>query len=180
MPRKPKPVLTWVVDSREQTPWKLGSPVRSEFFPDADTFVTGLSAGDYSILLDGVHLSIAIERKSLGDFFGICGYGRERFERELEKLREYEYRAIIIEASADDVLKGYERSQISGRSAMASLCCWSVKHLIPVWFAETHARGAGICKRLLEEFAVHQLRAAKEGGAWQANPNGSDSTTTSA
>lgn len=123
--------------------------------------VEGLGEGDYSVKLDGELLSIRIERKSLGDLFGVCGYGRERFVRELERLTAFEYRAIVVEGSADQILKGYERSRVPGRSVMASLCCWSVQFGLSVWFADgrqPHARGAGITARLLDEHAIHWWR----------------------
>ncbi len=179
MPRKLKPLITFIQDTREQAPFHFAAPVRREF-ADGGTRVATLNAGDYSVCLDDSEiLSVAIERKSLGDFYGVCGWGRERFERELERLTQYDYRAIIIEASADAVLRGFERSQITGRSAMASLCCWSVRFGIPVWFGETHRRAGGMCQRLLEEFAVHHLRAGRENEKWreQVQANGGNSTT---
>lgn len=158
--RKVKPLLTYIIDSREQTPFSFGEPVRPEF-ADGGSAVEGLSEGDYSVRLDGELLSIRIERKNLGDLFGVCGNGRERFVRELERLTAYEYRAIVIEAPAHQILSGYERSRIPGRGVMASLCCWSVQFQIPVWFADgrqPHQRAAGITQRLLEEFAIHYYR----------------------
>jgi ERCC4-type nuclease len=139
--------------------------VRPEF-ADGGSAIEGLDAGDYSVRLDGELLSIRIERKNLGDLFGVCGNGRDRFVRELERLTAYEYRAIVIEAPASQILSGYERSRIPGRGVMASLCCWSVQYQIPVWFGETHRRAAGITARLLEEFAIHyyrQIRASEAG-----------------
>lgn len=163
--RRPKPLLTYIVDSREQTPFTFGAPVRSEF-ADGGSAVEGLSEGDYSCRLDGELLSIRIERKELGDLFGVCGNGRERFVRELERLTAYEYRAIVIESPANNILAGYERSRIPGRGVMASLCCWSVQYQIPVWFADgrqPHQRAGGITQRLLEEFAFHYLRHIRAG-----------------
>ena len=178
MKRLPKPLLTFIQDTREQSPFSFGAPVRREF-TDGGTRIATMEAGDYSVCIDGGEpLSVAIERKSLGDFFGVCGYGRERFERELERLTQYEYRAIVIEASADGVLRGFERSQISGRSAMASALCWSVRWNIPVFFGENHRRAGGITQRLLEEFAVHHLKAQREMGTW-TEQNGSNFTPTS-
>ena len=154
--KRERPRLYFIQDSREQWPIKFAAPVRREF-SDGGTVVRGLGEGDYSVSYDaGVTvLPIRIERKSLGDFYGCVGHGRERFERELDRLRAYDYRAIVIEATADDILRGYERSQISPRAAMASLCCWSVQFGVAVWLAENHRRAGGIVQRLLEEFALH-------------------------
>ena len=183
--RKVKPLITYIVDSREQLPFAFGEPVRSEF-ADGGSAVEGLDTGDYSVRLDGELLSIRIERKNLGDLFGVCGNGRDRFVRELERLTAFEYRAIVVEAPAHQILAGYERSRIPGRGVMASLCCWSVQFQIPVWFADgrqPHARAAGITQRLLEEFAIHYYRnllAGEQGkdaeSVVRANPGGSETT----
>jgi hypothetical protein len=183
--RKVKPLLTYIIDSREQHAFSFGEPVRPEF-ADGGSAVEGLSEGDYGVRLDGDLLSIRIERKNLGDLFGVCGNGRDRFVRELERLTAFEYRAIVIEAPAHQILSGYERSRIPGRGVMASLCCWSVQFQIPVWFADgrqPHARAGGITQRLLEEFAIHyyrNLQASEAGrdGVTVVRPNPSGSETT--
>jgi DNA excision repair protein ERCC-4 len=167
VPRKVKPLLTFIQDTREQRAFNFGAVTRREF-ADGGTRIEGLSEGDYSCAIDdGDALSIRIERKSHGDVTMCCGWERERFVRELERLTQYEYRAIVIEASADDILKGYERSSIPGKSVMASLLCWSVSFNLPIFFGETHPRAGGIAQRLLTEFAVHHLRAAREAGTWE-------------
>jgi len=56
----------------------------------------GLKTGDYSV--QGYEDKIAIERKSLQDFIACCGKERARFEREIDRLDGYRYRAIVIEA----------------------------------------------------------------------------------
>jgi DNA excision repair protein ERCC-4 len=159
MPRAPKPALCFLCDSREQWPIKFASPVRREF-SDGGTLVVGLKEGDYSCSLDGgaTILPVRVERKSLGDLFGCVGHGRERFERELERLMAYPYRALVIEATMDDVLRGYERSQISGRAALTSLAGWVIRFQIHPHFAENHRRAGGWIQRLLEEAAVNHLR----------------------
>lgn len=178
MPRPIKPTLTLIADTREQRPFSFAACSRREFV-DGGTKIIGLSEGDYSACIDeGDPLSIRIERKAHGDIVQCCGWERDRFVRELDRLTQYEYRAVVIEASADQILKGYERSQISGKSVMASLLCWSVSYNLPIFFGETHARAGGITQRLLTEFAVHHLRAQREAGTWPEQ-NGKVGTTTS-
>ena len=118
--RKERPLLSFVVDSREQLPLQLGPPMRDEF-EDGGSYTDGLSEGDYSVAIDGkAPLPVRLERKSLGDLYGCVGFGRDRFERELERLRQYDYCALILECSAEDILRGFERSQIPGKTALAS------------------------------------------------------------
>ncbi len=96
--------LTAVVDSREQTPWDL-SPMTME--------TNGLNVGDYSIR--GLESIVAIERKSLVDFVACCGSERERFQKELDRLRGWPVSAIVIEANWADLELGQWRSKLSAK-----------------------------------------------------------------
>jgi hypothetical protein len=92
-----------VVDTREQAPLFSGEPwsVRGT-----------LHTGDYSLL--GHEGEVCLERKSLEDAYGTFGRGRERFERELERMRVYRTKAILIEGTYADVLDP-ERADRPGR-----------------------------------------------------------------
>lgn len=156
--RQPKPSIHFLVDTREQLPFGFGPPRRPEFC-EGGTRVITLSEGDYSVAIeDGEPLPIRLERKSLGDLYGVIGQGRERFERELIRLQAYTYRAIIVEASLADVVRGFERSQVHPSSAIGSLAAWSVRYNVAIWFAEDHERAGKIGQRLLEAFAINTLR----------------------
>lgn len=88
MTKPPAAPMAVVVDSREQAPYS---------WPGVATIRAALPAGDYSV--QGLEARVAIERKSLGDAYGTFGRGRARFERELEKLAQMEFAAVVIEAS---------------------------------------------------------------------------------
>ena len=66
-----------VIDSREQHPLSFSSAVQTE--------VAALPIGDYSI--KGLEDDVVIERKSLGDLLGSITHERERFGKELRKMR---------------------------------------------------------------------------------------------
>ena len=153
MARKQRPLYSVVIDSREQQRYRFGHPHRREL-GDGGAIIYGLAEGDYAAMLDGILLPCRIERKSLGDLFGVVGYGRERFEAELERLRPYRS-FLIIEATADQVRAGYERSKISGEAAWASVIHWSVLFNITPIFAGSYRTGNAACARILEEVAVH-------------------------
>jgi ERCC4-type nuclease len=154
-----KPAITFLIDSREQRPLQFGAPIRVDYFAGASTKVTTLREGDYSVALDDANpLSIRLERKSLGDLYSCVGAGRDRFERELGRLAQYDYRGLIIEATLGEFAVGYHRSQISPPAALGSLCAWAVRHHLAVWFAGDHCAAAAIAQRLLEAFAVDVLR----------------------
>ncbi len=77
-----------LVDSREQRPYK---------FKGHKTIKTGLRTGDYSI--DGYEDSVAIERKSLDDFYGCLAARREQFDLAVDRLSHIRFAAIILESN---------------------------------------------------------------------------------
>ena len=82
-------------DSREQAPLDL-APLKVER--------STLATGDYSIR--GCERIICIERKSLPDLVACVGVERERFDREMARILAYPCRALVIEATWDNILNG--------------------------------------------------------------------------
>ena len=134
--------FTIQVDSREQTPLDFfGWPV----------VVEGMDSGDYSIA--GCADRVAIERKgSLGDLFACVGRERERFERCLDRLSKLDYAALLIEASFDEVLAGFDRSEIAGATAIGSILAWSVAGRLPVFFVPGRRNAAACVSKLLSKW----------------------------
>jgi hypothetical protein len=167
MPRKPKPLYTTVIDTREQNPYKFGTPHRREL-EDGGVVTYKLDEGDYAVELDGQLLPVRVERKSITDFYAVVGRERERFagiknglyyggESELLRLNRFAS-YLIIEATIDEVYHGIERSRIPGQAAIGSVFCWTVKYGVMPIFAGNWRNGNAICRRILEEFAVHWLQ----------------------
>lgn len=158
MKRSEKKLLTWVQDTREQRELTLAPP-DPRYFIDGGSYVDGLPEGDYTAELDTVRLPIVIERKGIADFFMCVGRERERFTAELGRLREYEAAHVLIEATWEQVVCGYERSQVSGDAAVKSAIHWQTMYGIGFHFIGR--RGAARWVRwTLEEFARHKaLRA---------------------
>jgi DNA excision repair protein ERCC-4 len=105
--------VTAVRDTREQLPLDI-SPLRT---------VTGtLPTGDYGLL----HLphAVCLERKSLDDLLCVCGSERERFERELDLMRAYACRALLIESSWEEIERGEWRSKLTPAHVIGSLLGW--------------------------------------------------------
>jgi DNA excision repair protein ERCC-4 len=99
--------FTVVIDTREQTPWDF-TGIKADGAAGAaggcvvvPVLVAGLPSGDYS--LDGYSDRIAVERKSKADLFGTLGQGRDRFERELERLNAMAFAAVIVEAEISEI-----------------------------------------------------------------------------
>ena len=101
-------------DSRERLPWDL-RPLRVE--------VATLSTGDYSIR--GLEDLVALERKSLGDLIGCCGSARERFQRELDRLRAFPSRAVVVEAAWSDISAGGWPGLVSPAVVASSIASWT-------------------------------------------------------
>ena len=110
-----------IIDTREQIPL--------EFEPDIETCAGTLRAGDYS--LAGFTEAVAIERKELGDFIACCGQERERFKAELQRLKAYEARAIVIEADMGQIIQRAYRSRIKPESVMGSMASWTLRYQVP-------------------------------------------------
>lgn len=141
-----------VVDSREQLPLT---------FSQAPTVRKGLATGDYS--LAGYENRVAIERKSKSDLYGSLGHGRERFEREVQRLAEMEFGALVIEADLPDLLEAPAHCpRMNPRAVVASVLGWSVKYRLPVFFACDRRHAASVIWHLLEKFARYDA----EGRLW--------------
>jgi ERCC4-type nuclease len=133
-----------IIDTREQAFFDF-----SGF--QAETERATLPAGDYS--LPGFEDRVAIERKELNDLIACLMNGnRERFERELGKLRYYELAAVVVEASLEDVSKGRYRSDMSAHSALQSIFAFQVRYRVPFIFAGSRTAAQYVTFSLLEKY----------------------------
>lgn len=131
-----------ICDSREQAPY---------LFQDFGvvTVRQKLDSGDYSLVdLPG----IAIERKAPGDLLScMCG-GRERFVRELERLQELKYSAVVVECDFPELLSGMHGG-INPKSVAGTLAAWSQRFPGTHWFLMPDRRWAERWTfKLLERF----------------------------
>ena len=83
--------LTLILDTREQDGLDFSK------FRNVDTVRQGLKTGDYSI--QGYENQICWERKSVQDLVGTLIGGHERFLREMERMKEFQVRYILVEHS---------------------------------------------------------------------------------
>ena len=119
-----------VVDTREQSALFLSKPPKGLLFV-RDTLI----AGDYSV--KGFEDSIAIERKSLHDFYGSIGNGRERFKRELLRLKGYSWAALVIEATEEHVISANTMySAMHPESIKGTLVSICIRYRLPIYFAK--------------------------------------------
>lgn len=115
------------------------------------TVVGTLASGDYS--LRGYESRVAIERKSAADLYSTISQGRERFERELERLAAMEFAAVVVECTEVELYTDPPpRSQLPPKIVSRSIDAWRVRY--GVHFIAPGPRRLAEVKtfRLLERF----------------------------
>ena len=137
--------LTAIIDTREKTPLHLGLA----------TVGACLSTGDYSVR--GLERLLSVERKSLPDLLACCGRDRPRFERELDRLRAYPSRCLVIESSWGELEVGCWRSSILPQQVIGSLLGWAEMG-IPLILAGDHRRAGKLVSRFLTISARRRWR----------------------
>ena len=134
--------FTAVVDTREQKPLNLEFKT-GEYLK---TVRSTLYTGDYSI--KGLESHIAIERKSLDDLMGCIGVQRERFEKEIIRLKGYSVRAIVVESTWKKIEEGNYRSRVSANAAIGTLMGW-IAQGIPIIMCDNHKRAGIFVARMM-------------------------------
>lgn len=120
-----RPVV--VIDTREQTPLR---------FTRLQSTAGTLTSGDYSFA--GGEESFAIERKTIPDLVACCvGENRERFFRELHRLRGYRFKRLVIIGTIGEVEAGEYRSRIAPRAVLATVQALEARFDVPVVWCDT-------------------------------------------
>ena len=120
-----EPVI--VTDSREQEPLT---------FSRLQSVRGTLTTGDYSVV--GLQELFAIERKTISDLVGCCiGQNRDRFERELHRLRGFRFKRLLIVGSEAEILKRDYRSNIKPAAVLGTLRAFEMRYDTPFVFCET-------------------------------------------
>lgn len=134
-----------LVDSREQLPLDI------QAYP---TEVVGLPVGDYGIrgFSDWTNPAFIIERKSLSDLIGSLTSGRERYMREIEKMRQFQFAAIVIEATEWEVERWEYQSKTTPQSILQSLAAISVRTNVHVIWAMDRPGAVKHIERLVRQF----------------------------
>jgi len=136
-----------VIDRREQAPLPF-----SQLAPRLGT----LYSGDYSIL--GAEELFAVEKKSIPDLVTSCTSERERFERELHRLRGFRFKRLVIVGSEADILHGNFRSLANPRAILATLYCFEIRYDLPFVFLPTPE----LAGRQVERWAIWFSREIKK------------------
>jgi DNA excision repair protein ERCC-4 len=132
-----------VVDTREQRPYDYG----------CEAVRRALPAGDYSV--EGLENCVAIERKSLDDWINTVLRGKRRFGKELKLLQSYQFAAVIIEGSLQDITSGDYKSQITPASLFGiTAAIMQAYHPVHIIFAGDRAHAAALTLGILNRWRV--------------------------
>lgn len=158
--------MTILVDRREQKPYRfqhVHKPVLS-FEVRAAT----LRTGDYALADDagGVDPGIVIERKAPGDFFASISHGRARFEREVIRMAEFQYRALVVECDWTGILN--PTTNVSPAAAVATIVAWSQRYGVHSFLCPGRPFAEQLTFRLLERFRRDQLEGTRTEAAASA------------
>ena len=162
-----------IVDTREQSPFgfktfradskhkrkrktedgKIQEFVPSLFIP---TEIAGLKTGDYSI--KGMEHLVTVERKSLVDLYQTLSAGRDRFERELQRMAEFQVADIVIESGFQFALQNPPRhTRFTAKSVFRSVNAWKQEFRNIHWnWCDSRELAEHVTFRILERFWMKQ------------------------
>jgi len=130
-------VPPFIQDTREQWPLDLDAwpgGVKVDTLKFGDYGLEGFSGIDYP--------RIIFERKSLADIVGSLTYGRERFMKEVEALRRFQFSCIVIEAERAQLDNEDYRGITSSESLRQTLFAIMVRTGVHVHWAGNRANAA--------------------------------------
>jgi ERCC4-type nuclease len=130
----PKPVV--LVDTREQDPLPLHA--------NHPNWIGGerraaLKTGDYTV--EGMEGLLCLERKNLADLVACTVTYRRRFLAVCSRLAGFVWKAILVEATLEDIKRGFESfdipSEVHPNAVCGVLDAIEVKFGIPVIYTST-------------------------------------------
>ena len=132
--RIPKPVV--LVDTREREPLPL--------YANHPNWIGGerrvaLKTGDYT--LEGMESLLSLERKNLADVVACTVTYRKRFLAVCSRLARFRWKAILVEATFEDIKGGFEPfdipSEVHPNAVCGTLDAIEAKFGIPVIYSST-------------------------------------------
>lgn len=157
-----------LVDTREQHPWTFTNLEADRKQGGGVLYVkrrrTALHTGDYSI--DGYQGGVTIERKSLEDLVQTLSSGRERFEREHNRMAEMGVgnAVVMVEGAWRDIWENVVGSRMAPKTIHRTALSWFEKYGVPWMFCGS--------RRWAEESAFRFLQKW-----WEHNTNESEPTS---
>ena len=115
-----------LVDTREQSPL---------VFAHLQSEPATLQSGDYSVR--GLEDVFAVERKSMSDLVGSLKSGRDRFMRELHRLRGFAFARLLVVGTAQELAGLVARGRVNLDMVEHSLLSIEQRYGVPVVRVDT-------------------------------------------
>lgn len=115
------PLPCLLVDTREHTPL---------VFTHLQSERAALQSGDYSVR--GLEDVFAVERKSMSDLVGSLKSGRDRFMRELHRLRGFTFARLLVVSTEKELAAMVARGRVSLDMVEHSLLSIEQRYGVPV------------------------------------------------
>ena len=145
--------FTVQIDTREQTPWK---------FDKSESIC--LPYGDYSLKYEDKSYigEIAIERKSsVSELYGFTGKERDRFVREMERMKDVKYKYILCEFNYLDIAR-FDYGKVQPTTVMATIWSFCIKYQIPILFCGNRCQARATLYKLFQFYVKYSVLGMKE------------------
>ena len=154
--------LTIICDSREQ------DALSFDGFRGIEVLRHGLKTGDYSI--SGYEDKICFERKSIADLVSTLIGGHERFLREIERMKDFDVKYILVEHSAGAVYRYCEKMgwEIKFDVIIQSLLAYAYHYRVRVRFCKNREDMAKYIVNKSREY-LNSLTTESKGGNNESN-----------
>ena len=138
--------LTIITDTREQTELDFSG------FRGVESVRSGLKTGDYSV--QGYEDKICFERKSVPDLVGTLIGGHERFLREMDRMKGFQVKYILVEHTAGTVYRYCERHGVEYKfdTIIQSLLAYAYHYRVRVRFCKNREDMADYIVKKSREF----------------------------
>jgi DNA excision repair protein ERCC-4 len=151
--------ITIITDTREQTPLMFAT-IPSERGT--------LATGDYS--LKGFETVFSIERKTIPDLVQSVTSERERFFREMQRLKGFEFKRLLIIGTRSRIEAAQYRSMANPKAILASVATIEARFDVPAVYASDEIEAAA----MIEAWAHYWTREQdKQGQAGTNTPTDS-------
>ena len=140
---------TIIIDEQEKLPYSFSSP-------NISTKRLSLKTGDYTI--EGHEGAFSLERKSLDDYTNSLLL--ERFYKELERLKAFQFKAVIVEGSLEQIRRREYSASIPSEEVLVRTSEIMIKYGIPVIFCGDRQHAIHLVEILTETY-LNSLKVKK-------------------
>jgi len=158
--------FTIIKDTREKQGYTFAAS-RTKYHVCKGMVVRKLDTGDYSV--EGLEDKVCVERKaSVVELANNVGVSRRRFDAEIERMKEFPHRFLVLEFSLTDLMDFPEGSDVSDREIkklritnkymLRYLMELQINHGVNVIFCDSKKNAKwtvlSILKRINEKYAL--------------------------